>query len=96
MYKILGGLIGYAMRTGDFLNLDLPSIFWRLLLESTLERKDLEIIDRYTIQCLDDIKNIEKKGILPENFSSVVDQSLLLYYQMELKLNCSQEEKMLT
>lgn len=74
MYKILGGLIGYAMRTGEFLNLDLPSIFWKGLLESPIDRKDLELIDRYTIQCLDDIINIHKKGVQPENFSFYVDQ----------------------
>ena len=74
MYKYLGGFIGYAMRSGEFLNLDLPSIFWKQLLEAPIDRKDLEFIDRYTIQCLDDIINIHKKGVTPETFSFFVDQ----------------------
>lgn len=74
MYKVFGGFIGYAIRTGEFLNLDLPSIFWKQLLEVPLERKDLESIDRYTIQCLDDIINIHKKGVTAETFSFYVDQ----------------------
>jgi hypothetical protein len=61
MYKVLGGLIGYAIRSGEFMNLDLPSIFWKKLLGVEVDRKDLEYIDRYTIQCLDDILNINKK-----------------------------------
>ena len=74
MFKYFGGLIGYAMRTGEFLNLDLPSIFWKQLLEAPVDRKDLELIDRYTIQCLDDIYNIHKKGVTAQNFSFIVDQ----------------------
>lgn len=74
MYKMLGGFIGYAIRTGEFLNLDLPSIFWKSLLEVPIDRKDLELVDRYTIQCLDDIINIHKKGVTPESFSYFVEQ----------------------
>ncbi len=74
MFKYFGGLIGYAMRSGEFLNLDLPSIFWKRLLEANVDRKDLEFIDKYTIQCLDDIINIHKKGVNEKNFSFIVDQ----------------------
>jgi alpha-tubulin suppressor-like RCC1 family protein len=74
MFKYFGGLIGYAMRTGEFLNMDLPSIFWKQLLEAILDRKDLEFIDRYTIQCLDDIMNIHKKGVNEKNFGFIVEQ----------------------
>ena len=69
MYEILGGLIGYAMRTGEFLNMDLPSIFWKSLLEVPLDRKDLEKIDKYAIQCLEDIMHSSQ-----ESFSAYSDQ----------------------
>ena len=69
MYEMLGGLIGYAMRTGEFLNMDLPSLFWKSLLEVPLERKDLEKVDKYTIQCLDDIAHCTQ-----EAFESYSDQ----------------------
>ena len=68
MYKFFGCLIGYAMRTGEFLNLDLPSFFWKQILELKLDRKDLENIDKYTIQVLDDIINIHKKNVDKEIF----------------------------
>jgi hypothetical protein len=74
MYKVLGGLIGYAIRTGEFLSFDLPSIFWKQLLEVPIDRKDLECIDRYTVQCLDDIINIHKKGVTADTFTFYVDQ----------------------
>ena len=58
MYRVFGGLIGYAIRTGEFINMDLPSIFWKSLLEVPKDRKDLEMIDKYAIQFLDDINRI--------------------------------------
>ena len=61
MYKVFGGLIGYAIRTGEFINMDLPSIFWKSLLEVPKDRKDLEMIDKYAIQFLDDINRISDK-----------------------------------
>ena len=69
MYEMLGGLIGYAMRTGEFLNMDLPSLFWKSLLEVPLERKDLEKVDKYAIQCLDDIAHST-----PETFEAYSEQ----------------------
>jgi hypothetical protein len=78
MYKIFGGLIVYAIRTGEFFNLDIPSIFSKQLLEVPLERKDLKCIDRYTIQFLYDIINIYKKRVTADTFSFYVIRSLVL------------------
>jgi hypothetical protein len=64
MYKIFGGWLGYAIRTGEFINMDLPSIFWKSILDIPKDRKDLEMIDKYCIQFLDDILKINDK----ENF----------------------------
>ena len=64
MYKIFGGWLGYAIRTGEFINMDLPSIFWKSLLDIPKDRKDLEMIDKYCIQFLDDILKIND----PESF----------------------------
>ena len=64
MYKIFGGWLGYAIRTGEFINMDLPSIFWKSILDIPKDRKDLEMIDKYCIQFLDDILKIND----PENF----------------------------
>ena len=50
MYEFLGAIMGCSIRTKNFLNLDLPSIVWKQLVDVPLNRKDLENIDRYTIQ----------------------------------------------
>ena len=49
MLEFVGALMGCAIRTKNFLNLDLPSIIWKQLVDSPITRKDLENIDRYTI-----------------------------------------------
>jgi hypothetical protein len=69
MYRVFGGLIGYAIRTGEFINMDLPSIFWKSLLEVPKDRKDLEMIDKYAIQFLDDINRIND----PDQFTLYSD-----------------------
>ena len=46
---MLGAIMGCAIRTKNFLNLDLPSIFWKYLVDVQVTIKDLENIDRYTI-----------------------------------------------
>lgn len=50
MYEFLGAVMGCSVRTKNFLNLDLPSIIWKQLVDMPVNRKDLENIDRYTIQ----------------------------------------------
>jgi hypothetical protein len=40
-------MMGVALRTGDHLNLDLPSLVWKPLVGAGLDRKDLEAVDRY-------------------------------------------------
>ncbi len=49
MYELLGAMMGTAIRTKNFLNLDLPSILWKKLVDVPVTRKDLEYIDRYTV-----------------------------------------------
>ena len=57
MYKVFGGMMGYAIRTGEFFNMDLCSIFWKSVLGIDKDEKDLEKFDKYCLQFLD---NIEK------------------------------------
>lgn len=52
MYEFLGAVMGCSVRTKNFLNLDLPSIIWKQLVDMPVNRKDLENIDRYTIQVI--------------------------------------------
>ena len=61
MFKIFGGFMGYAIRTGEFFNMDLCSIFWKSILEIEKDRKDLEKFDKYCVQFLDNIEHTNDK-----------------------------------
>ena len=58
MFEFLGAVMGCSVRTKNFLNLDLPSIIWKQLVDTAVNRKDLENIDRYTIQVFHVFLNI--------------------------------------
>ena len=57
MYKVFGGMMGYAIRTGEFFNMDLCSIFWKSILGIDKDKKNMKKFDKYCLQFLD---NIEK------------------------------------
>ena len=77
MYEFLGALMGCSIRSKNFLNLDLPSMVWKLLVDVSVNRKDLEHIDRYLIQCLDDVINIHKKGVDENSFSEIIQEKFV-------------------
>ena len=77
MYEFLGALMGCSIRSKNFLNLDLPSIVWKMLVDVPANRKDLEHIDRYLIQCLDDVINIHKKGVDENSFSDIIQEKFV-------------------
>ena len=77
MYEFLGVIMGCSIRTRNFLNLDLPSMVWKQLVDVPVNRKDLENIDRYLIQCLDDIINIHKKGVDENSFSEIIQEKFV-------------------
>ena len=58
MYKVFGGMMGYAIRTGEFFNMDLCSIFWKSILGIEKDKKDLEKFDKYCMQFLDNVEYI--------------------------------------
>ena len=58
MFKVFGGLMGYAIRTGEFFNMDLCSIFWKSILDIEKDEKDLEKFDKYCVQFLDNVEHI--------------------------------------
>ena len=61
MFKIFGAFMGYAIRTGEFFNMDLCSMFWKSILEIEKDRKDLEKFDKYCVQFLDNIERTDDK-----------------------------------
>ena len=76
MFKEIGKLFGWAMRSMNFLNLDLPSFIWKQILNQELDISDLERIDIHTANFLDDLLNLKSKGIEDaETFDSIYDQT---------------------
>jgi len=75
IFKHLGRIFGWAMRSMNFLNLDLPSFVWKQILNVPLDMSDLERIDIHTANFLDDLNNLEEKGIDKDTFDSIYDQS---------------------
>ncbi len=73
MYGFLGCMIGMSFRMGHVLAVNLTSLFWKQLLGDPVDRSDLKAIDSYCVQCLDDIVNIEKKGVDAGSFESYID-----------------------
>ena len=66
MFKVFGGMMGFAIRTGEFFNMDLCSIFWKSILGIEKDKKDLEKFDKYCTQFLDNIEfNNDKESFMP-------------------------------
>ena len=80
MLKFLGGLMGLAIRSKNYLDLNLPSIVWKQITQSTLDRKDLEYIDKCSINYLDEMTNIDKRNITDnETFNMAFDETFTTY-----------------
>jgi len=69
MFSFLGKLMGIAIRSKEYMELNLPSIIWKLLVQEVPNRDDLEAIDLFQIQSLDNMRNIHLQGITRESFS---------------------------
>ena len=69
MYSFLGKLMGIAIRSKEYMELNIPSIIWKLLVQEVPNKDDLEAIDLFQIQSLDNMRNIHLQGITRESFS---------------------------
>nr|CCA15971.1 conserved hypothetical protein [Albugo laibachii Nc14] len=73
MYEFLGKLIGIAIRTKTPLDLNLPTVVWKLLVGEPVCRNDIEQIHRGCFKIVDTIQNIENHGITESMFDEIVD-----------------------
>ncbi|CAM9783858.1 unnamed protein product [Discosporangium mesarthrocarpum] len=71
MLSFLGRLMGVAIRTHQFLDLNLPSIIWKQLVCSKITRKDLEAIDCVLTQTLAAIQDVDQQGVTAKNFADL-------------------------
>jgi hypothetical protein len=79
MFRFLGRLMGAAMRTGELLFLDLPSIVWKPLVDEAVTEEDVMAIDRLSFTMVNEMRKLEahihsgQGGVTPEQFSEYLD-----------------------
>lgn len=97
MFEFVGVLMGASIRTRNFLSLDLPSMIWKQLIDIPLEKQDLDNIDRFSIQCLENIKDIHK-DINSSNFNAYFQDKFITYLSdsSERELFPGGKEKLVT
>jgi hypothetical protein len=70
MFAFLGKLMGIAIRSKEYLALNIPSIVWKLLVGDSPTIDDLEAVDYSAAKSIELLRNIEQQGIDAESFSS--------------------------
>ena len=74
MYEFIGKLMGLAMRTSNYLNLNLPSMVWKFLVAEPITGDDVNAIDVLSFKILEQIKAIESQAQMsPSLFSDYLD-----------------------
>jgi len=59
MYEFLGALIGMAFRSGQYISLRVPSMFWKNFVEESVTMDDLEGLDAYAVQGMNELSNVK-------------------------------------
>jgi len=75
MLIFLGKLIGAAVRGKEYLNLNMPSIVWKKIVDDVVTKQDLLEIDQFQVVSLDKLKSIDKEGIDARTFSDTFFES---------------------
>ena len=76
MFKFLGALLGFAIRTTSTLQLDLPSIFWKKILNEPVDLFNLKEIDTFSWQVLENLK-LKAATLSKEEFEENVDERFI-------------------
>ena len=63
MFTFLGQLFGIAIRTKEYLALNIPSIIWKLLVKDTPTVEDIEAIDLSFVKSIDSLRHIDVEGV---------------------------------
>jgi hypothetical protein len=69
MLSFLGKLMGFAIRSKEYLDLNIAPIIWKLLVGDRPVMEDVEAIDSAHCQSTNSLRNIDKQGINAETFS---------------------------
>jgi len=73
MFRFLGQLMGGAMRSAEPLGLYLPSIVWKRLVRQPVDISDLEAVDHLCVQCIRNVRHIEREGVAHEAFDAMFE-----------------------
>jgi len=91
MFVFLGKLFGMAIRTKEYLAVNIAPACWKLLGGEQLTPGDLEEIDHMAIQSLNSLREIEKQGVDESTFEDVIFETFTTMSsddrEVELKLN---------
>lgn len=90
-------MIGWSIRSTSSLQLDLPPIFWKKLLDLELTEHDLKQIDTFSWQVIEDLRK-HKLTLSQEEFEATVDERFvtLLSDGTECELCFKGREKIVT
>ena len=84
MFRFVGRLMGLAMRTGELLFLDLPSVVWKPLVDEAVTEEDVEAIDRLSFTMVNEMRKLEshihsgKGGLTAESLTDYLDCSFVV------------------
>lgn len=69
MFAFVGKLMGIAIRSKEYMALNIPSIIWKLLANDIPTLEDLEGIDFSLVKSIELLRTIESTGIDSASFS---------------------------
>lgn len=69
MFSFLGKLMGIAIRSKEYLALNIAPLIWKLLVDDVPTVEDLEGVDVSLVKSINSLRNIDKEGIDAEMFS---------------------------
>eukprot|EP00752_Nemacystus_decipiens_P002251 g2132.t2 len=72
MFIFLGKMMGHAMRSKEYLGLNLSVVVWKALVGQEVQLSDLENVDVLLTRSMQDIRTIDQKGVTRAIFSDIV------------------------
>ncbi|OQR86230.1 HECT E3 ubiquitin ligase [Achlya hypogyna] len=71
----LGKLLGVAIRTKEYVDLNLSQVVWKLLAHEPLGIDDLEAVDSLVVSSMRSIRHIDQDGITEDIFEDVIQET---------------------
>jgi len=87
-YELIGQLMGLAMRSGNLLPFNFPSIVWKVLVNDVVTVEDVTAIDALSFQIVTEIKQLvgRKVGLTADAFDTVMADRTFEVYGADQKL----------